>query len=655
MGAAARKTKNGSGDAPDRTGLRSPVGEVLAKASSAFVGIGIFSFFVNLLMLTGPIYMLQVYDRVLMSRSMATLIFISVAMLMLYAFMGLFDFWRSRVLVRVADDFEGIMNSRTFAPWLRRSSQGGAATRSAPLSDISTIRQFLSGNAPGAFFDLPWVPAFIALIFFLHWTLGVLAIVGTLIILISAIISSKRVAKPMAESLKMRRLEQAFAASAQRNAEAVQAMGMTDHIRARWAQFNSTGSRETVNAADRTGGATAFTKSFRMFLQSAMLGAGGALAIQQIITPGAMIAGSIILGRALAPVQMVVGQWRSVGQSRDAYERLNEFHLDETITQPPTQLPDPTGHLTVKDVTAGPPGASRAVLSGLNFEVRPGQGLGVIGPSASGKSTLARLLVGVWTPQRGSIRIDGATFDQWDRTVIGQKIGYLPQTVELFDGTIAENIARFDPQATDEDVIAAAQWAGVHELILKLPDGYDSLIGPGQTVLSGGQTQRIGLARALFGNPKLIVLDEPNASLDQEGDQALTRAIAKAREDGAAVIVMAHRPSAIAAVDLILSLRDGQQEAFGLKEDVLAQMRERVEAAKASVVRKKGAGRTAATDKAGDASKPSPESKAAPKTKARSGTKTPSGVKPVPMPRSAGPVSGAVPMTLKRPGQGETL
>lgn len=639
MSAKARKSSGDPGDNADRTGLRSPVGEVLGKARSAFVGIGVFSFFVNLLMLTGPIYMLQVYDRVLMSRSMATLVFISVAMLMLYAFMGLFDFWRSRVLVRVADEFEAIMNKQTFAPWVKRSSQGGAGARSAPLSDVATIRQFLSGNAPGAFFDLPWVPAFIALIFLLHWTLGVLAVVGTLIILISAIISSKRTSKPLTESLRLRRAEQAFAATAQRNAETIQAMGMTGHVRARWAHFNTEGARETVNAADRTGGATAFTKSFRMFLQSAMLGAGGALAIQQIVTPGAMIAGSIILGRALAPVQMVVGQWRSVGQTREAYDRLNEFHLAEDTLPTPTQLPEPTGHLTVQDVTAGPPGASRAVLSGLNFSVKPGQGLGVIGPSASGKSTLARLLVGVWMPQRGAIRIDGATYDQWDRDVIGPAIGYLPQTVELFDGSIAENIARFDPQGNDDAVIAAAQWAGVHELILKLPDGYDSRIGPGQTVLSGGQTQRIGLARALYGNPKLIVLDEPNASLDQEGDAALTRAIRLAREAGAAIIVMAHRPSAIAAVDLILSLRDGKQDAFGPKEDVIAKMREQSDAMKDAVVKKRAQAKIAASQ-----APAKPVESAAPAKPAKSAKTT------TPKPSVTRSLSGT-PFSLSRPGQ----
>jgi PrtD family type I secretion system ABC transporter len=306
-----------------------------------------------------------------------------------------------------------------------------------------------------------------------------------------------------------------------------------------------------------------------MFIQSAMLGAGGALAIQQIITPGAMIAGSIILGRALAPIQQAIGQWRSFGAARDAYDRLNEFYIETESQSTVTQLPDPKGYISVEAVTAGPPGASKAVLTGLNFKVAPGQGLGVIGPSASGKSTLAKLLVGVWSPQRGSIRLDGATFDQWDRSKIGKALGYLPQTVELFDGTIAENIARFDAQATDEAVVAAAKWAGVHQLILRLPEGYETKVGLGHAVLSGGQTQRIALARALYGDPVLIVLDEPNASLDAEGDAALTRAIAIARQKEKSVIVMAHRPSAIAAVDMLLELNDGQQAKFGPKDDVL--------------------------------------------------------------------------------------
>jgi len=558
----------------DQTGLRSPVGEALGAAKDAFWGVGMFSFFVNLLMLTGPLYMLQVYDRVLQSNSIETLIAISVLMVVLYLFMGVFDFLRSRVMVRVADKFEGLMTDKAFAAWLRGSAKGGKTARAAPLNDVSTLKQFLSGNAPTAFFDMPWVIPFIALIFYLHWTLGILAVVGALIIFVAALFNNIRMKKPLVESLKMRRMEQAFAAQAQRNAEAIEAMGMTGNIKARWKAYNEQGGTDGRMASDRQGGTSAFTKSFRMFLQSAMLGAGGALAVKGIITPGAMIAGSIILGRALAPIQMAVGQWRSFGSARDAYGRLNEFYIENPELEPPTQLPAPQGVLTVEGVTAAPPGGSKAVLANLNFAIKPGQGLGVIGPSASGKSTLAKLLTGVWRPQRGAIRIDGATFDQWDRDTIGKHVGYLPQTVELFDGTITENIARFDPNATDEAVVEAAKWAGVHDMILRLSDGYDTRVGLGNTVLSGGQLQRVALARALYGDPVLIVMDEPNANLDPEGDAALTRAISIARKRQKSVIVMAHRPSAIAAVDLILSLRNGQQEAFGPKEEVMAKLKE---------------------------------------------------------------------------------
>lgn len=309
-----------------------------------------------------------------------------------------------------------------------------------------------------------------------------------------------------------------------------------------------------------------------MFIQSAILGAGGALAVQQMVTPGAMIAGSIILGRALAPLQMVIGQWRGFTTTRDSYSRLNKFYKAVPEDEESTSLPAPKGVLNVENIVAGPPGARKAILRGLNFQLKPGEGLGVVGPSASGKSTLARLLVGIWMPQQGAVRLDGATFDQYNRAEVGPYIGYLPQTVELLDGTIGENIARFDPQKTDENVVLAARRAGVHEMILRLPDGYDSRIGEGGTVLSGGQTQRVGLARALYGEPVLIVLDEPNSSLDAEGDTALARAIAGMRKMGKTVIVMAHRPSAIAAVDKLLYLKDGQQVAFGDKEDVLKQI-----------------------------------------------------------------------------------
>ncbi|WP_418152212.1 type I secretion system permease/ATPase [Litorimonas sp. RW-G-Af-16] len=455
------KTHNNP-DGADKTGLRSPVGETLKEAKDAFIGVGILSVFINLLMLTGPIYMLQVYDRVLSSRSMSTLVMISILMALLYAFMGFFDFLRSRILVRVADKFERTLNASTFKSWVTANVRGGKMARSTPLNDISTFKQFLSGSGPSTFFDMPFAPLFIVAIFFLHWTLGLLAIAGAVVIAISALMNNARMKKPLVESIKMRRQEQVFAAQAQRNAETVEAMGMGENIHRRWNEFNARGGADARTASDRSGGAGAFTKAFRMFIQSAMLGAGGALAIKQIITPGAMIAGSIILGRALAPIQQAIGQWRSFGAAKDAYGRLNEFYEETSIADIVTQLPDPTGVIAIEAVSAGPPGATRPVVDGLNFRLEPGQGLGVIGPSASGKSTLAKLLVGVWAPQRGSIRLDGATYDQWDRTQIGRFIGYLPQTVELFDGTIAENIARFEPNATDEAIVAASKWAGVY-------------------------------------------------------------------------------------------------------------------------------------------------------------------------------------------------
>jgi len=553
----------------DNTGLRSTVGQAIMLSKKAFWGIGFFSFFVNLLMLTGPIYMLQVYDRVLTSRSNETLLIISVLMLLLYAFMGFFDFCRSRVLVRVANKFEQTMGDRTFKIWLKQGLMGKAAARHAPLNDVSTIRQFLSGPAPGTFFDIPWAPVFIASIFILHWTLGLLAIAGTIVIIISALYNEWGTRKPMLESLKLRRAEQALAQQSHRNADAIEAMGMGSNMRARWRELSQKGAEEGLVSSDRSGSSTAFSKSFRMFIQSAILGMGGYLAVKQIITPGAMIAGSIILGRALAPIQMVIGQWRGFNAARDAYSRLNAFYEIMPEDKDNLQLPPPTGALSVEQVTAGPPGAQAAILAGINFKLNPGQGLGIIGPSASGKSTLARLLVGNWIPQKGAIRLDGATFDQWDRDEIGKYIGYLPQEVELFDGTIGENIARFNAAASAEDIVQAAKWAGVHDLILRLPEGYKTRIGEGGAVLSGGQTQRIALARALYGDPCLIVLDEPNASLDAEGDAALTRAIAGARQRGKTVVVMAHRPSAIVAVDQLLMLQDGRQTAFGPKEEVL--------------------------------------------------------------------------------------
>ena len=341
------------------------------------------------------------------------------------------------------------------------------------------------------------------------------------------------------------------------------------NMRQRWQDINRQGAVDAERAGDRSANANAVTKAIRMIVQSGILGLGGYLAVKQIVTPGTMIAGSIILGRALAPVQMSIGQWRAFNAAREAYARLNLFYKVVPDAQESLSLPAPKGQLDVEHVFAGPPGATQAVLSDLNFSLQPGDGLGVIGPSAAGKSTLARLLVGLWSPQKGAIRLDRASFDQWNRDELGPYIGYVPQEVELFDGTIAENISRFTANATPEDIVAAAEMANVHSMILSFENGYETRIGEGGAVLSGGQTQRIALARALYGKPKLLVLDEPNSNLDSDGDAALSRAIKLLREQGSTVIVMAHRPSAISAVDKLLMLKDGRQAAFGPKDEVL--------------------------------------------------------------------------------------
>ncbi len=561
-------------DKADTQGLRSTVGRALLSAKRALWGVGIFSMFVNILMLTGPIYMLQVYDRVLLSSSVSTLVAISILMAAMYGFMGFLEFCRSRVLTRLAGRFEQSLGGRTFKIWLKQGLYGQSAPRHSPMTDLSTLKQFLSGNGPGTFFDIPWVPIYIAVIFILHWSIGILAIIGTLIILAVALYNEFATRKPQLESLKYRRQEQVFSQQAHRNADTVAAMGMGAAMGQKWAELNTKGRDEGLASSDKAGNASSITKAFRMFMQSATLGLGGYLAVLQIITPGAMIAGSIILGRALAPVQMAIGQWRGFTAARDSFDRLNKFYDAIPEDEDTLNLPAPTGVLSVENVIAAPPGVQQATLHGLNFTIKPGQGLGVIGPSASGKSTLARLLVGIWLPQKGAVRLDGASFDQWNRDALGPYIGYLPQAVEMFDGTVGQNISRFATNATDEAIVSAAKMAGVHDLILRLPSGYSTLIGEGGTVLSGGQNQRIGLARALYGDPVLIVLDEPNASLDADGDAALTQAITHARKRGATVIVMAHRPSAISAVDQLLVLRDGKQIAFGSKEAVLKEMNE---------------------------------------------------------------------------------
>lgn len=471
--------------------------EALTRCRSAFIGIAVFSGVINMLMLTGPLYMLQVYDRVLLSRSMSTLVALTILMGGLYTFMGLLELIRSRILIRIGNQIENDLNERTFGIWMKQGGYGELGANIRPLDDLNGVKSFLSGPALGALFDMPWVPIFIAVIWMLHWTLGVTALIGAILIFIIAAMNEYTTRKTLIEARQRLQNSRMIAEHGFRQSDALIAMGMSHNIMSRWQTTYSEGASLHTSGSDRAGGYVATTKAFRMFLQSSILGLGCALAVVQIITPGAMIAGSIIMGRALAPIQMAIGQWKGFINARQSYKRLNEFYTVVPTDDEVLQLPEPNGQISAQQVTAAPPGTNEPILKNVSFTLQPGQGLGVIGPSAAGKSTLARLLVGVWMPQRGSIRLDGATFDQWDRTLLGRHIGYLPQKIELLDGSIKENISRFSPQAPDEEIVLAAQRAGVHEMILKMPKGYDTFIGTDGLTLSGGQIQRIALARAL--------------------------------------------------------------------------------------------------------------------------------------------------------------
>jgi len=565
-------TRDGSGAAhgPRRAGHE--VRQALSRSKGGFAGIGLFSCVINLLMLTGPLFMLQVYDRVLTSRSIPTLVALTVLVAALYGFLGILELIRSRILMRIGHKLDADLNPRVFSIWITQGIVRSLGARTQPINDLQALRQFLSGPGPATLFDTPWVPVYLAIIFLMHPILGLVALGGAVIVFILALINEFRSRAPMEDANRANVAAANFATLGHRNAEAVTAMGMERHVRGKWLEFHDAASAAQRLAGDRSGAMTATSKTFRLFLQSVILAAGAALAVQQVVTPGVMIAASIIMGRALAPIDQAIGQWRGFVAARQAYGRLNLLLGGVPQQSERMALPEASGRLDVQGVSATPPGGERSVVEGLQFSLAPGQALGVIGPSASGKTTLARLLTGVWIPTRGTVRLDGATLDQWDREALGRQIGYLPQDVELFDGTVKENIARFDLEATDEDVILAAQRAGVHDLILKLADGYETVVGDAGAVLSGGQRQRVALARALYGDPALVVLDEPNASLDADGDAALTETIMGLRQRGKTTIVMAHRPSAISAVDTLLVLSDGRQVSFGPKDAVLREV-----------------------------------------------------------------------------------
>ena len=548
----------------------SELAAALRACRQAFLAIGLFSGMSNILMLTGSLFMLEVYDRVLPSRSVPTLVALLILTAGLYAAQGFIDAIRSRILVRIGDSLDEAMSMRVYDAIVRLPLKIGAkGDGSQPMRDLDSVRGFLSGAGPSAFFDLPWLPIYLGVCFLFHTYIGLTALAGAVILVILTIVTEVQTRPPTRSATQFAMARNALLEASRRNAEAITAMGMVGRIARRWGDLNRNYVASTGRASDVVGGLGAASKVLRLLLQSSILAVGAWLVIHQESTPGIIIAGSILGARALAPVDLAIANWRGFVGARQSWHRLSQLlgHLPPRTE--PMPLQPPVKALVVQNAAVCPPGEQKIVSQDLNFTLTSGKALGVIGPTASGKSSLARMLVGVWTPARGTVRLDGATFDQWSQEALGRHIGYLPQDVELFPGNVAQNIARFEDPPHPEAVLAAAQAAGVHELIVNLPDGYETKVGEHGSALSAGQAQRIALARALYRDPFLVVLDEPNSNLDAEGDEALTRAILGLRARGAIVIVVAHRPSAIAGVDYILVMAKGRQQQFGPKEEVL--------------------------------------------------------------------------------------
>jgi ATP-binding cassette subfamily C protein len=536
-----------------------PASLALKGLRAEFLGVGLFSGVINILMLTGSIYMLQVYDRVLASRSIPTLIGISAIVLAAFALQGILDAIRSRILAGMSGSFDERLSPKVFE-MARTFPLRGARSEQAMqgVRDLDTVKAFLGGLGPTAFFDMPFMPIFFAGCFLLHPYLGVLAIIGGVII-IGLTLLGERTTKNATAMLTAAAAERmVLLDSSRRNAEALQALGMGAVFGERWRKASSKVSDIQIAAAQSTADLGSAAKIFRMGFQSAVLGFGAYLVIIQQLSPGAMIAASILTSRALAPIETAVAHWKSFVAARQSFERLNTSLAMLQDGADRTRLPDPERSFRAEDLAVAAPGRQTPLLAGANIDLKAGQGLLIVGASGSGKSTLLRVLAGVWPAMRGSVRIDGAALDQWNPVQLGEQIGYIPQDVELFEGTVAENIARFRPDARDEDVIAAARDAGAHDLILRLPDGYGTRIGEGGQMLSGGQRQRVGLARALFGKPFLLLLDEPNSNLDQDGEAALAQAIAGAKERGAVAIVVSHKTSLLGVVDFVGRVHEGR-------------------------------------------------------------------------------------------------
>jgi ATP-binding cassette subfamily C protein PrsD len=550
----------------------SVVRALIRRTGFPLLALGLLSLATNLLVLTGPLFMLQVYDRVLASRSVPTLVALFALVAGTYAFLALLELLRSRMASRFAATLEASIAPDVFRTSLRAGQAPLGLARPDAVRDLDSIRSYLGGPGPLALFDLPWLPVYLAIVFLFHPALGWLATGGALVATTLLVINERLSGRPTADAAAAMAQRQSLGEDARANAEPIFAMGMLDDVTNRW-QARSAALAEIQNRASDVGALYAsVTKSFRFLLQSAVLALGAYLVIRGELSAGLMIAASIVTSRALAPVEQVVAQWRGLAAARQALRRTETLLASRPAESNRLSLPDPQFTLEVRHFATGPDLQRPPLVAGVSFTLAAGEAMGVLGLSGSGKTSLARGLIGIWPVLQGEVRLDGSELTHFDPIQLGRRIGYLPQSVGLFDGTVAENIARFRPDADSESVLKAARLAGVHELITGLPDGYDTRIGTRGAALSAGQRQRIGLARALYGDPFLLVLDEPNANLDFAGDTALTTALTAAKARGAVVIVIAHRPSAIAVCDKLIYLVNGRQSAFGAKEEVLRQV-----------------------------------------------------------------------------------
>jgi ATP-binding cassette subfamily C exporter for protease/lipase len=550
--------------------MHTELGQAYLKHRHAFLALAGFSLVTNLLGLVPSLYMLQVYDRVLTSRNHGTLWAVSLIALGLLVLLAALEWARAHALIRIGNSVERDFNQRLFSATFQQSLRTPGANAAQALGDFTAVRQFITGNG-AAFFDLPWAPIYLAVCFLLHPLLGFVALAGLGVSVALALVSSRLTQPALDQAQKSAIRASLFASNNLRNAEAIQAMGMLGNVRARWSRFNGELLRQQSIASDRAAVMTAISRNFRIAMQSVILGTGAWLVIEGTATPGAMIAASILMGRALGPVDQVLGAWKQVVATRAAWDRLTAILLAHAEPAESLSLPAPRGVLTVEGLVAAPPGAPAPVLKGVSFAAQPGEVTGVVGPSASGKSTLARLLVGVWPGAAGKVRLDGADVFAWNKLELGPHLGYLPQDVEIFEGTVAENICRFGT-LDSERIVAAAQMAGVHEMILRLPQGYERPLGVGGSALSAGQRQRVALARALYGEPALVVLDEPNSNLDEAGDAALLQALRRLKQLGKTVVVVTHRSQVLQVVDKLLLLNDGQVVAFGPRDAVLQKL-----------------------------------------------------------------------------------